>query len=185
MKELRHITTLVLRERKDVLLSILLGFAAGIAAVGLFATSGYLISKGALTPPIYTLTVMIAVLKLFGFARAFSRYGERYFSHRATFSILSNLRVSFYKKLEPLAPRIFQKYRSGDLLARIVGDVESLQNYFLRVFYPPAVLVLVFMHDSFHHLFFRGIGSRYASWATSHRICRADDFCTRATQASA
>ncbi|QFT87321.1 Heterocyst differentiation ATP-binding protein HepA [Bacillus sp. THAF10] len=145
MKELRHITTLVLRERKDVLLSILLGFAAGIAAVGLFATSGYLISKGALTPPIYTLTVMIAVLKLFGFARAFSRYGERYFSHRATFSILSNLRVSFYKKLEPLAPRIFQKYRSGDLLARIVGDVESLQNYFLRVFYPPAVLVLVFL----------------------------------------
>ncbi|CAG9622067.1 thiol reductant ABC exporter subunit CydC [Sutcliffiella rhizosphaerae] len=145
MKELRHVTFLVMKERKDVLLSIILGFSAGISAVGLFASSGYLISKGALVPPIYTLTVMIALLKLFGFARAFSRYGERYFSHRATFTILSNLRVSFYKKIEPLAPRIFQKYRSGDLLARIVGDVESLQNFFLRVFYPPVVLVIVFL----------------------------------------
>ncbi len=132
-------------ERKDILLSVILGFLAGIAAVGLFASSGYLISKGALTPPLYALTVMIALLKSFSIVRALSRYGERYFSHRATFTILSNLRVSFFEKLEPLAPNIFQKYRSGDLLARIVGDVESLQHFFLRVFYPPIVLVIVFL----------------------------------------
>ena len=58
--------------------------------------------------------------------------------------MLSNIRVSFYEKLEPLVPTIFHKYRSGDLLARIVGDVEALQNFFLRVFYPPVVLLLVF-----------------------------------------
>ncbi|WP_404447172.1 thiol reductant ABC exporter subunit CydC [Sutcliffiella horikoshii] len=154
MKELAHVVKLVMLEKKDILLSILLGFSAGITAVGLFASSGYLISKAALAPPIYTLTVMIAVLKLFGFARAFSRYGERLYSHRATFTILSNLRVSFYKKIEPLAPQIFQKYRSGDLLARIVGDVESLQNFFLRVFYPPVVLVLVFLSTIFFISFF-------------------------------
>ncbi|WP_417898283.1 thiol reductant ABC exporter subunit CydC [Bacillus haimaensis] len=145
MKDLAIVIKLMMVEKKDVFLSILLGFTAGIAAVGLFASSGYLISKAALMPPIYALTVMIALLKLFGFARALSRYGERYFSHRATFTILSNLRVSFYEKLEPLAPGIFQKYRSGDLLSRIVGDVESLQNFFLRVFYPPIVLVIVFL----------------------------------------
>src|SRR5699024_8293731 len=77
--------------------------------------------------------------------KAIARYAERYFSHRATFTILSNLRVSFFSKLEPLAPGIFQKYRSGDLLSRVVGDVETLQNFFLRVFYPPIVLVLVFL----------------------------------------
>ncbi|NMH72412.1 thiol reductant ABC exporter subunit CydC [Bacillus sp. RO2] len=154
MRELAHVVKLVMLEKKDILLSILLGFSAGITAVGLFASSGYLISKAALAPPIYTLTVMIAVLKLFGFARAFSRYGERLYSHRATFTILSNLRVSFYKKMEPLAPQIFQKYRSGDLLARIVGDVESLQNFFLRVFYPPVVLVLVFLSTIFFISFF-------------------------------
>ncbi|WP_339148576.1 MULTISPECIES: thiol reductant ABC exporter subunit CydC [unclassified Sutcliffiella] len=154
MRELAHVVKLVMLEKKDILLSILLGFSAGITAVGLFASSGYLISKAALAPPIYTLTVMIAVLKLFGFARAFSRYGERLYSHRATFTILSNLRVSFYKKIEPLAPQIFQKYRSGDLLARIVGDVESLQNFFLRVFYPPIVLVLIFLSTIFFISFF-------------------------------
>jgi ATP-binding cassette subfamily C protein CydC len=154
MKDLAIVIKLMMVEKKDIFLSILLGFTAGIAAVGLFASSGYLISKAALMPPIYALTVMIALLKLFGFARALSRYGERYFSHRATFTILSNLRVSFYEKLEPLAPGIFQKYRSGDLLARIVGDVESLQNFFLRVFYPPIVLVIVFLSTIFFLFFY-------------------------------
>lgn len=154
MKDLAIVIKLMMVEKKDIFLSILLGFTAGIAAVGLFASSGYLISKAALMPPIYALTVMIALLKLFGFARALSRYGERYFSHRATFTILSNLRVSFYEKLEPLAPGIFQKYRSGDLLSRIVGDVESLQNFFLRVFYPPIVLVIVFLSTIFFLSFY-------------------------------
>ncbi|TDL31346.1 thiol reductant ABC exporter subunit CydC [Jeotgalibacillus sp. S-D1] len=145
MKELSIVIREVGREKKDILYSILFGFLAGITAVGLFASSGYLISKAALMPPLYALTVMIALLKLFGLARAVSRYGERYFSHRATFTILSNLRVNFFERLEPLAPGIFQKYRSGDLLARIVGDVESLQNFFLRVYYPPIVLIIVFL----------------------------------------
>ncbi|GGF34640.1 thiol reductant ABC exporter subunit CydC [Halobacillus andaensis] len=145
MKDLGIVVKLVMLEQKDILLSIFFGFLAGIAAVGLFASSGYLISRAAFVPPLYALTVVIAILKLFGFTRALSRYAERYFSHRATFSILSHLRVSFYKKIEPLAPQIFQKYRSGDLLSRIVGDVESLQNFFLRVYYPPIVLVIVFL----------------------------------------
>ncbi|MYL39460.1 thiol reductant ABC exporter subunit CydC [Halobacillus litoralis] len=145
MKDLKEVIRLVTLEKKDILLSIIFGFLAGLSAVGLFASSGYLISKAALLPPLYALTVLIAFLKLFGFARALGRYAERYFSHRATFSILSHLRVTFYKRLEPIAPRLFQKYRSGDLLARIVGDVESLQNFFLRVYYPPVVLVIIFL----------------------------------------
>lgn len=145
MKDLKEVIHLVVLEKRDIVLSIVFGFLAGMSAVGLFAASGYLISRAALMPPLYALTVLIAFLKLFGFARALGRYAERYFSHRATFTILSNLRLSFYKKLEPHAPRIFQKYRSGDLLARIVGDVESLQNFFLRVYYPPVVLVIIFL----------------------------------------
>src|SRR5690625_7174041 len=89
--------------------------------------------------------VLVGTVKLFVIISAVSRYGERYYSHRGTFTMLSNLRVSFYERLEPLAPQIFQKFRSGDLLARIVGDDETLQNFFLRVFYPPIVLFLVFL----------------------------------------
>ncbi|BBU38913.1 hypothetical protein APP_12050 [Aeribacillus pallidus] len=154
MKDLLFITKLTLTEKKDLFLSILFGFITGIATVSLFASSGYLISKAALAPPIYTLTVFIACIKLLGFISAGSRYGERYFSHRATFNILSRLRVSFFEKLEPLVPAIFLKYRSGDLLSRIVGDVETLQNFFLRVFYPPIVSTLIFLWTIFFTSFF-------------------------------
>lgn len=154
MKDLMLVMKEVGRERKDILLSVLFGVLAGITAVGLFASSGYLISKAAFVPPLYALTVMIALLKLFGLVRAGSRYGERLYSHRATFSILSNLRVDFFKRLEPLAPSIYQKYRSGDLLSRIVGDVERLQNFFLRVYYPPIVLVIVFLSTVVFMMFF-------------------------------
>ncbi|MGM0753244.1 MAG: thiol reductant ABC exporter subunit CydC [Bacillota bacterium] len=154
MKELGFVVRLMMKEKKDIVYSILFGFLAGLTSVGLFASSGYLISKAALEVPLYALTVMIALLKLFGFTKALSRYAERYFSHRATFTILSNLRVSIYEKIEPLAPGIFGRYRSGDLLSRIVGDVESLQNFFLRVFYPPIILVMVFLSTILFTMFY-------------------------------
>lgn len=154
MKELTFVMRMMMKEKKDIVLSIVLGFIAGMAAVLLFSASGYLISKAAFAPPFYTLMLVIASVKLLSFVRAFSRYGERYVSHRGTFTMLSQLRLVFYEKLEPLAPGIFHKYRSGDLLARIVGDVESLQNFFLRVVYPPVVLLLVFMSTVFFTTFY-------------------------------
>lgn len=154
MKHLVILTRFVWKEKKDVLIAILAGFIAGIAAVGLFSASGYLISKAALKPPLYALIILTSTVKLLGFTRALTRYVERYASHRATFSILSNLRVAFFKKLEPLTPHLFSKYRSGDLLARITGDVETLQHYFLRVLYPPIVLIMVFVSSVLFTVYF-------------------------------
>ncbi|SFB35521.1 ATP-binding cassette, subfamily C, CydC [Lentibacillus halodurans] len=154
MKDLAMIIKLMILEKRDIFYSIIFGFIAGITAVGLFAASGYLISKAALTPPFYTLIILTSSVKLLGITKAIARYAERYFSHRATFTILSNLRVAFFNKLEPLAPGIFHKYRSGDLLSRVVGDVETLQHFFLRVFYPPIVLLLVFISTILFTAFF-------------------------------
>ncbi|MET1031163.1 thiol reductant ABC exporter subunit CydC [Domibacillus tundrae] len=151
---MKRLVSIMMEEKRDIWLSVLFGVLAGLTSVALFGLSGFMISKSALQPPLYIITIMTALLKLFGAAKAGSRYAERYVSHRATFTILSNLRVSFYEKLEPLAPQIFGKYRSGDLLARIVGDVETLQNFFLRVFYPPLVLVIVFLSTIFFTLFY-------------------------------
>lgn len=145
MNELAVLSKAMMQERKDILLSILCGFIAGIAGVALFSASGYLVSQTVFAPPLYTLIVLTSSVKLLGLLRAASRYGERLYSHRATFSILSRLRTSFFSKLIPLTPGILNKNRSGDLLARIVGDVESLQNYFLRVAYPPIIVVMVFL----------------------------------------
>ncbi|MBT2290139.1 thiol reductant ABC exporter subunit CydC [Paenibacillus albidus] len=145
MNELAILSKAMMQERKDIVLSILGGFIAGIAGVALFSASGYLISQTVFAPPLYTLIVLTSMVKLLGLLRAASRYGERLYSHRATFSMLSRLRTSFFAKLIPLTPGILNKNRSGDLLARIVGDVESLQNYFLRVAYPPIIVVMVFL----------------------------------------
>jgi len=144
MSELSLFIKAMLQERKDILLSILGGFFAGIAGVVLFSISGYLISKTVFAPPLYTLIILTSLIKILGVARAASRYGERLYSHRATFSLLSRLRTAFFAKLVPLMPGILHRQRSGDLLARIVGDIESLQFYFLRVAYPPVIVISVF-----------------------------------------
>ncbi|CDQ41188.1 MULTISPECIES: thiol reductant ABC exporter subunit CydC [Virgibacillus] len=154
MRDLVFVTKQMMKEKRDILLSILLGFIAGLSTVVLFSASGYLIAKAALQPPFYTLIILIASVKMLSFIRAFSRYAERFVSHRGTFTMLSNLRMAFYERLEPLAPGIFTSFRSGDLLARIVGDVESLQNFFLRVVYPPIVLALVFISTIFFASFY-------------------------------
>ncbi len=148
MKDLVPLMKVMLVEKKAILLAILLGFLAAISSVGLLGTGGYLISQAALHPPLYTLTLTILFVRFFGLSRAASRYAERYFSHKATFTILGKLRVYFYDKIEPLAPALFASYRSGDLLSRVVADVERLQYFFLRVFYPPLVMVVVFITTS-------------------------------------
>lgn len=160
MRELREVLFFVLKEKRDVLLSIFFGFLAGLASVALLASSGYLISRAALTSNLTILIILGACLKLFSLTSALSRYGERLFSHRATFSMLSSLRLSFFEKIVPQAPGIYRKYRSGDLLARIIGDVESLQNFLLRVFYPPVVLAAVFLAT----IFFTSFYSAQLAW---------------------
>lgn len=154
MSALLKVIKLVLIEKKDIVIAVICGFIAGISSVGLFAASGYLISKSALIPPFYTLIILTSTVKLLGLVKAGAKYGERLYSHRATFTILSNLRITFFEKLTPLVPNVLHKYRSGDLLARVVGDVESLQNFFLRVFYPPMVLLLVFISTIFFASFY-------------------------------
>lgn len=154
MRELKTVFWLTLKEKRDVALAVLFGFLAGLAGVALLGASGYLISKAALTAQMTTLVVMAASLKLFGFAAAITRYAERLFSHRATFTMLGHLRGSFFERLAPLAPGIFQRHQSGDLLSRIVGDVESLQNFLLRVLYPPIVVGMVLVATVFFTSFY-------------------------------
>ncbi|MCB0138014.1 MAG: hypothetical protein KDD75_23115, partial [Caldilineaceae bacterium] len=71
------------------------------------------------------------------------RYGERYVTHLATFRILTSLRVWFYRAIEPLAPARLMQVHSGDLLARIGADIETLENFYVRVVVPPLTAALV------------------------------------------
>jgi ATP-binding cassette subfamily C protein CydCD len=126
-----------------VALSVLLGSFTIGSSVALMGTSAWLISDAALHPSVAALEVAIVGVRFFGIARAVFRYLERLVSHNVTFRLLSRLRVWFYQKIEPLAPARLMDYRAGDLLARIIGDVETLENFYVRVIAPPLVAILV------------------------------------------
>ncbi len=126
-----------------VALSVLLGVVTIGANIGLMGTSAYLISAAALHPSIADLQVAIVGVRFFGIARGVFRYIERLASHTVTFRLLSKLRVWFYSALEPLAPARLMTYRSGDLLSRIVGDVNTLENFYVRVVSPPLVALVI------------------------------------------
>ena len=128
---------------RGMALAALLGFATIGSSIGLLTTSAYLISAAALQPSIADLQVAIVGVRFFGIARGVFRYLERYVSHDVTFRLLARLRAWFYRALEPLAPARLMQYRSGDLLARIGTDIDTLENFYLRAIAPPAVAVLV------------------------------------------
>ncbi len=125
-----------------VALSALLSLATVAAGVGLLGTSAYLIARAALHPSIGALQVAIVGVRFFGISRSVFRYSERLASHSANFRLLARLRVTAYRALEPLAPARLQAFQSGDLLSRATADIDTLENFYVRVISPPLVALL-------------------------------------------
>ena len=126
-------------EGRQLALATALATGAMGASIALLATSGYLISRAAQHPPILELMVAIVAVRAFGIARACMRYGERLSSHDLAFRQLARLRVRFYQRLVPLVPGCLRERSSGDLLARFVGDVDTLSDLYLRTLIPSLV----------------------------------------------
>lgn len=114
-----------------------------VFGIGLMVTSTWLLAKASLHPSIGELRVAIVGVRFFGIFRAVFRYGDRYFSHEVTFRLLAQLRLWFCRGLVPLVPFRSVELRSGDLLTRLVADVDSLENFYVRVLSPPVVSLLV------------------------------------------
>jgi thiol reductant ABC exporter CydC subunit len=128
--------------RARVALAVALGALTVACAVGLMATAGYLISRAAEQPAILSLTVAIVGVRFFGLARPVTRYLERLASHDLALHVLARVRARVYERIEPLAPGQLAGYRHGDLLARMVADVDALQDVHLRVVGPPLAALL-------------------------------------------
>ena len=124
-------------------LAVLLGVATVASNIGLLAVAAYVISAAAIVPLLGYLVLPSYFVRLFGISRAGARYAERMVSHDLTFRLLTNMRTWFYGCLEPLAPARLLRHRSGDLLSRVVKDVEELENVYLRVVSPVAVAILI------------------------------------------
>jgi ATP-binding cassette, subfamily C, bacterial CydCD len=131
--------------RSRLLLALLLGSLALGSAVGLMATSGWLISRASQQPPVLYLMVAVTATRAFGIGRAVFRYAERLVSHDAVLRMLADTRVAVYRRLERLAPAGLRRTRRGDLLSRLVADVDTLQDYWLRWLLPAGAAALVSM----------------------------------------
>jgi ATP-binding cassette, subfamily C, bacterial CydC len=119
-------------------LAALLGAGAVAAAVALLATSGWLISRAAQQPPILALTVAIVGVRALALLRAGLRYGERLESHDVALRALATLRTRCFAALARRAPGELGAAR-GELLSRVVRDVDDLQDLYVRALHPPLV----------------------------------------------
>ncbi|WP_030973832.1 thiol reductant ABC exporter subunit CydD [Streptomyces sp. NRRL S-1824] len=130
-------------QRGQLALALVLSSLALGSAVGLMAVSGWLISRASEQPPVLYLMVAVTATRAFGLGRAVFRYAERLVSHDAVLKMLAELRVAVYRGLERITPAGLGWTRRGDLLSRLVADVDALQDYWLRWLLPAWTAVVV------------------------------------------
>lgn len=119
-----------------ILISTMTGLATVAAGVGLLGTSAYLIASAAFHPSIAELSVAVVGVRFFGISRGVFRYLDRLVSHHVNFKLLSILRIWFYNCLKLLAPARLIHYQRGDLLSRAIGDIDTLDQFYVRAVSP-------------------------------------------------
>ena len=129
--------------RGQLVLAVAAGAAATGCGVALLAVSGFLLARASQHPNIIAISAAVVAVRALSAGRGVSRYFERLSSHDAAFRILADVRVSIYRRLERLAPAGLTAFSSGDLLARLVSDVDATQDLFIRGITPPLAAALV------------------------------------------
>ncbi len=119
----------------------LLGLGAAAATIGLLAGSGYVVGRAALRPGLNAIVGILAAVEVLAFLRGPLRYEERLVGHDAALRALTRWRVWLYDRLAPRVPAGLSGWRSGDLLARAIDDVDALQDLYLRTLLPMAIAV--------------------------------------------
>jgi len=132
-----------------LLLGVAMSLGALIAGVGLMTLSGGLLAGGG------ALVVAPLTLRLLWPSRVVLRYLERLTTHDAMFRALADLRVWFFRRLAASSAGGLGFRHAGDLLARLVQDVDALDGVYQRVIVPLAgavlllpVLLIVMIHTS-------------------------------------
>lgn len=149
MRALLPYLTLYKRHKWMLTLGIVLAIITLLASIGLLTLSGWFLSASAVAgfAGIYSFNYMLPAAGVRGAAitRTAGRYFERLVSHDATFRVLQHLRIHTFSKLLPLSPAGLARYRQGELLNRIVADVDTLDHLYLRVISPLVGAFVVIM----------------------------------------
>jgi ATP-binding cassette subfamily C protein CydC len=125
--------------RPTLALAVLSGALTVACGIGLFGVSGWLIARASEHPNEVAIAVAVVAVRAFGIGRGAFRYVERLSSHDAAFRVMADLRVAVYRRLERLVPSGLTGLRGGDLLARVISDVDAVQDLFIRGITPPLV----------------------------------------------
>lgn len=152
MRALLPYLALYKRHKWMLLLGVILAIVTLLASIGLLTLSGWFLSASAVVgvAGLYSFNYMLPAAGVRGAAitRTAGRYFERLVSHEATFRVLEHLRVATFSKLLPLSPAGLARFRQGELLNRVVADVDTLDHLYLRVISPligALVVILVVM----------------------------------------
>lgn len=121
---------------------VVLGALAVTSGAALVGLAGYLICRAAQRPPILSLTVVIVAVRGLALTRPLARYFERLRAHDLAFRSLGRVRTRVFERIEPLAPAGLEAWRDGELLSRMVGDVDELQDLALRLLVPLGVALV-------------------------------------------
>ena len=116
-----------------------LGLLAQLSAIGLLLTSAWLISRAAEQPPVLYLMVAIVSVRAFGVARSVLHYCERLLTHDAAFRLMNEHRLTLYVALDEASPKGLPRSRRGDVVSRVVHDVDAFQDRMLRVRIPRSI----------------------------------------------
>lgn len=120
----------------------LLGTLTVLSVTGLLAASGWFITAAALAGLVsgaagYGFDVFrpAAIIRFFAITRTAGRYAERLASHNAVLGLLRDLRVGLFSHIArlPMDPR---RWRSAQLLQRLVVDIDLLDQFPLRILLP-------------------------------------------------
>jgi ATP-binding cassette, subfamily C, bacterial CydC len=128
--------------RGRLLLAVLAGAAGCGCGVALLAVSGFLLARASQHPNIVAISMAVVAVRALSVGRGLFRYLERLCSHDVAFRVLADVQVAIYRRLERLAPAGLAAFRSGDMLTRLISDVDATQDLFIRGIVPPLAAVL-------------------------------------------
>lgn len=143
MRTLGRLIAIILKQWRRLILTSLLSTATVLSNVGLMATSTFVIARAAMAPDLADLQVAIVGVRFFGLVRGILRYLERIVAHDVNFRLIARLRAWFFEKVEPLAPASLVSLDGADLHSRVINDLESLENLYIRAISPPLSAILV------------------------------------------
>jgi len=129
--------------RRELLFAVLAGAVGCGCGVALLATAGFLLARASQHPNIVAISIAVVLVRALSVGRGLLRYLERLFSHDVAFRVLADVRVAIYRRLERLGPAGLAAFRSGDMLTRLISDVDATQDLFIRGIAPPLTAALV------------------------------------------